>query len=256
MSPQQEEQQKERVFGIDGNTVEEPETETAELAEAEPEAAVEPEAEPKEEPGKWRIGDKTFATQAEALTYAESQVQSASELDAYRQVLRETLSAVPRAQNVTQEVPQDDFNAEEIYTNPAEFLRKYGERIKTETLAQMQQSQASVEADNRIWREFTDRHPDLTEFRDEITALASRIQPEVHAIAQTKGQASAYDYVATKFKAHVMRLNSALGPKRTLKQAATPTPTGSPAQSVTPKATAKKPLSMAEQIRQIRSRGR
>jgi hypothetical protein len=248
--------QRERVFGENGETVEDTgevdQTEAVEAVEAE-----EPEGEAlaadETAQHKYRIGDKTFQTQAEALTYAESQVQSTSEVDAYRQVLREAISQVPRSENVTPQVNQEE-NTEELYTNPNEYLRKRDERIKAEVFQQLQQSQASNDADNRIWREFTDRHPDLHDFREEITTLTGKIQPEVVAISRSKGQVAAYDYVATKFKAHAERITQALKPKRTLSNNSSGAPVGTKVEKVTSKVDSKKPLSFSDQIRNMRKR--
>lgn len=255
---QQQVQPKERVFGANGETIEETVIEEQEdpAVVADPEEDQDPDPDPVSEAApaaahKYRIGDKTFATQAEALTYAEGQVQPASEVDAYRQVLREAIAQVPRSPGITPAVPAEE-NAEEIYTNPGEYLRKRDERIKSEVLQQVNAQSASVEADNRIWREFTDRHPDLTDFREEIVTLAGRIQPEVQAIGRTKGQGAAYDYVATKFKAQVERITAALRPKRALPNGATGGAAGNKVETVTPKTVLKKPSTMAEQIRNMR----
>lgn len=249
---------KERVFGEGGETIEETVIDQEIVEEEVIEEVVETEEVETEEPAapapaahKYRIGDKTFATQAEALTYAESQVSSTSEVDAYRQVLREAISAVPRSEPVTQ-TPKPVDNAEELYTNPDEYLRKRDERVKAEVLQTVQQHQAANDADNRTWRDFVDRHPDLIEFREEITMLVARIQPEVQTIGRSKGQAAAYDYVATKFKAQVDRINAALKPKRTLKEGGAGTPTGTKTETVTPKKGAVKPLSFVEQLKQTR----
>ena len=249
-------QPKERVFGNNGETLEEIPAEQEEVPAEEP-AAEEPEPEV-EEPeaetpaaAKYRIGDKLFATQAEALAYAESQVAASAENDAIRQLLRETISARAPAESVTQTSRPAD-NAEELYTNPDEYLRKRDERIKSEVLQQVQASQASVDADNRIWSEFVERHPDLSEFRNEITLLVKHIQPEVQAVGRNKGQASAIDYVATKFKAQVERAAAALKPKRELALKGGGAPAGGIKQSVTPKTPPAKALSFTEQLRQTR----
>lgn len=258
---------KERVFDASGETVEEfdvPQDEGgAEEPASDPETQdIEPDAEPASEttePGtggpahKYRIGDKTFATQAEALSYAEGQVASTTEVDAYRQVLREAIAQVPRQESVTP-AQKPAMNTEELYTNPEEFLTKFAKQVKTETLSEFNQSQAQLDADNRVWSDFSTRHPDLTDFRQEITELVGRIQPEVQAVGRSKGSVAAYDYVATKFKAHIERINAALKPRRELKNGSGGAPAGGKVQTVMPKSTEKKPLSMAEQIRSLKKR--
>lgn len=244
----------ERVFDESGNVVEENVIE-APADEAPDEVAEEAPAPAASASGgthKYRIGDKTFATQAEALAYAESVEQQTSEVDAYRQVLREAIAQTPRAPAPEETSHSNELNAEEIYTDPQTFLKRFEAKIKTETLAQVNQQQALIDQDNRVWREFTERHPDLADFREDITALASRIAPEVGSIARGKGQAAAYDYVATKFKAQVERLSSAIRPKRELRNTVQASAGASGGQNVTPKAPPKKALSFSEQIRQMK----
>jgi hypothetical protein len=261
MNPQQPEV-KERVFGDDGNTVEE-------VTQHVPPAQQPPDPDENQDPdpdlvseaapavtnevAKYRIGDKTFATQAEALAYAESQVQPSAEIDAYRQVLREAVSAIPRAETVMP-APQPTLNAEELYTDPENFLKKFETKIKTETLDQIDRVQATREQDERVWREFCDRHPELADFREDITALAARNAAEVQAVIKTKGQSAAYDYVATKYRAQVERAAAALRPKRALPNSGGSAPAGTRVEKVTPKQAEKKPLSFAEQLRSIRKR--
>lgn len=255
MNPQTE--VKERVFGDDGATVEEIAAPVEATEEAAPEAEAEAvEAAPAAEPevGKYRIGDKTFATQAEALAYAEAQIQPNAEIDAYRQVLREAVSAVPRHETVMPP-PQPEFNAEELYTDPEKFLKRFETKIKSETLEQVNQVQATKEQDERVWREFTDRHPELADFRSEITATATQNATEVQAVMRTKGPNAAYDYVATKYKAAVERQAAALRPKRALPNTNSAPVAGSRVEKVMPQAAAKKPLSFADQLRSIRKRG-
>ncbi len=236
---------KEVVFDEGGQTVEETEV----IEQEQPEAVADPEenqdpdpdlvseAAPADAGHKYRIGDKTFATQAEAWAYAEAGSQSNSEVDAYRQVLREVVAGVPRAEPVTQPVEE---NAEEIFTNTAEFL------------STINQSQASKDADQRVWLEFQTRHPELADFREEITNLAGRMQPEVQAVAKTKGQSAAYDYVATKFKAQVERQAAVLRPKRALSNTSGGPVAGGKVETVTSKMPPKKASTMADEIRNMR----
>lgn len=259
--PQQQPQPTERVFGVNGETIEETEAENQEVEPAtevaDPEENQDPDPDPVSEAGpahKYRIGEKTFATQAEAITYAESTVQAPSEVDAYRQVLREAIASAPRTGDQPAPVTEE-FSADELYTDPKSFLQKRDERIKNEVINQINQNQAGRDNDERIWSEFIGRHPDLTEYREEITSIAAKHAVETQNLIRTKGQAAAYDYVATKFKAYADRVSSAVKPKRELKNGGAGAPTGGKVETVTPKGAGKKPLSFAEQLRTIR-RGR
>lgn len=254
---QQVEQVKERVFGDNGETIEE-------VTAVAPEEVVEQVEEPAEEPakpeGKYRIGDKWFQTQEEAMAYAQSQISTLETeqqiADAYRQGIREGMSqAGPSQAGVTPEVTkQDDINPEELYTNPQEFLAKYATKIKSETKAEIEARQNQQYQSDQIWREFTDRHPQLADFRKEVENYAAVNTQEVRAIIATKGRPAAYDYVATRIKAQFEAYANAVKPKRELPNTGAGTSPTSKAASVTPKPEVKKPLSMAEQIRMIKKK--
>lgn len=204
----------------------------------------------------YRIGDKTFANQAEALAYAESHVTALETeqqvADAYRQGIRDAASERPSAETVTPQA--DDLNTEELYTDPANFLDRFAKKIKTETQAELLQREATRNESEQIWREFTDRHPELADFREDVESFVERQQTEVRAVIKTKGRPAAYDYVATKLKSRFENYATALKPKRALANgSAGASPSGKPS-SVTPKETPKKALSFNEQIRSIRKR--
>lgn len=238
----------ERTFGTDGTTETETEATEVDATEAETtDADVGGEA-----AKKIRIGDREFDTQQEALEYAEGLVAQPSEVDAYRQLLRETIASSTTAPKSNVAEPELDDTAE-LYTNPAEYLRRRDERIKQEVLGTITQSQAQRESDERIWMQFKDRHPDLSEWRGEVTSLAEKHAVEVQNLIKTKGQAAAFDYVATKFKAYASRVSEAIKPARELRKTGSGGAAGSSAgQNVTPKESPKKPATMADQIRNMR----
>jgi hypothetical protein len=243
------ETKKEVFFDESGQTVEEVEvsdqTEDTESTE-----------EPSETPHKYRIGDKTFATQEEALAYAQSQVnalETETQLaDAYRQGLKDALKQPAPTEIVTQ--PQDEFDTEELYTNPKSFLDKFASKIKTETRSELEQKEALRSESDQIWREFTERHPSLADFRGEVENFVNQNLTEVRAVIGTKGRPAGYDYVATKLKSRFEAYASALRPKRELSNGGGGASPTQKAASVTPKKEEKKALSFAEQIRSIRKR--
>lgn len=273
--------QKVAVFDDNGETIEEVMEEVAEDGAPAP-AADEPEAEevdpdsdveqeePAEEPAEeaplapaksgrtWKIGNKSFATQAEALAYAESHVNALETeqqlADAYRQGIQDGALRPKPTENVTPPPAEPDLNAEELYTNPTEFLKKYENRIVTKTRAQLDQEAAVNEQSNQLWREFTDRHPGFTDFRREVESFVGTNAPQVQAIVGTKGRPAGYDWIAMKLKNQFEQYATALRPKRALSNAVSgPTPTTKQS-GVTPKTPEKKPLSFADELRSIRKR--
>lgn len=249
--------QKEVVFGDDGNTLdeataaEETEEQVVPAEEAEAEAEAEVAATPATAEKKYRIGDQWFETQEQALAYAQSQQTQHDAADAYRQGIRDALASAPASETVTSTPKKPKFDAEKFYTDPEAALSEFATQVKSETLSEFNQTQATRDADERVWRSFTDRHPDLTEFREEITALASRIPAEVQSVMRTKGEAAAYDFVATKYKAQVERQASIFKPRRELKPQASQ-PAGGKVETVTPKAAPKKASTFAEELRMLR----
>ncbi len=246
---QAEETTKTVVFDERGQEVEEPTAEeVAEVAEETTESPAQ----------KYRIGDKMFATQEEALAYAQSTV-SALETetqvsDAYRQGMKDALLRGPSTENVTPTVQDDGIDTEELYTNPKAFVEKIKARTKDEIRAEFQQQEATRTQSDQIWREFTDRHPQLADFRGEVENFVNQHVTEVRAIIGTKGQGAGYDWVATKLKSRFEAYANALKAKRALPNSGSSMPATQKAASVTPKKEEKKPLSFVEQIRSIRKR--
>lgn len=252
---------KEVIFDENGETIEIVEASAAPEAPAEAEP---PEAPETENGGgeKYRIGNRTFATQDEALVYAQSQVSALETeqqvADAYRQGMRDALPGAAAGGPSVTPPPTPAapvLNTEELYTNPQEFLDKFAKRIKTETKAELDQTDLLRQQSEQIWTEFVQRHPMLADFRSEVETFAGQNQADVRAIIATKGRPAGYDYVATKIKSRFESYANAVKPKRELPNTGGGPSPSSKAEGVTVSAAAKKPLSFAEQIRSIRKRG-
>ncbi len=256
---------KEVVFDERGATVEEVPVEDQPIEEVQEDVEAEVEATEEAAPvlhgsGKYRIGDRHFETQEAALEYAQSQVSALETeqqiADAYRHGMREALSRTTangsEVTPVAETVPE--LNAEELYTDPKAFLNKFAHKIKTETRAEVDQSVANQRQSEQIWSEFTGRHPMLADFRTEVENFTAGNLGTVQGIIATKGRPAAYDYVATKIKSRFEAYANAVKPKRELPNGGSATPAAGKGPDVTPKGSAKKPLSMAEQIRSIKKR--
>lgn len=249
----------ETVFDEQGNVVteetEHEETENTGNDAAEDENTGEPEAE-----GKYQIGDRFFNTLEEAHAFATSQMSTlqteAQVADAYRQGIRDAISRGEQQDpNAGQQTPpEEDFDEETYFANPKEFLSNFAKKIKQETIQSFEQKAQTQQQSETIWREFTDRHPALADFRTETESFVSQNADAVRAIIATKGQAAGYDYVALKLREQFNRYTKALKPARELPNGhggASPSGTG---KSVTQKTQTKKPLSFAEQIRSIKKK--
>lgn len=238
-----------------GEAVEEPtEVEaTEEVATAPDDTTTETVGTPAKGPAKYRIGDREFATQDEALAFAQAQVAESQVTDAYRQGMRDALHRTDQpAENVTISTPA--LNPDELYTDPQAFLDKFATKIKTETRAELDQKEAIRTESDNIWREFTERHPMLADFRHEVENFTSQNLQEVRALIALKGRSAGYDYVATKLKSRFESYANAVKPKRELPNSGAGTTPAAKGATVTKKAPEKKPLSFAEQIRTLRKR--
>ena len=210
---------------------------------------------------KFRIGDREFATEAEALAFATSEIDTRDRdlqaADAYRQGLRDALAQQGGATaSVTPAAPAAPaLNHEELYTKPDEYLAKRDAMIEQRVLATVNQTQSLKTQSDNIWREFTDRHPEMADFRNEVETFVQANTTDVRSIISTKGRPASYDFIATKLKSRFKDYSAALQTKRALPNTgAGASPTEKAPGSVTPAPDAKKPLSFSEQIRSIRKR--
>lgn len=250
---------KEHVFDEQGNTVE-----TVEVIEEGATSAQEVSAEGGQTAAaapKFRIGDREFATQDEALAFAQSEVstlQTETQVaDAYRQGIRDAMAQnTAGAPGVTPAVESaaSVINTEEFYTNPAAFLDRYAQKIKSETFTELNNANSLKAQSDQIWREFTDRHPEMAEFRTEVENFVQADTSTVRGIISTKGRPASYDYIATKLKSRFETYSNALKPKRELPNTTAGASPSQKAAGVTPKEPPKKALSFAEQVRSIRKR--
>lgn len=237
---------KEEVFDENGQTVHEVSAGTSEAQQSEQDA--------KPSTGeKYRIGDKEFATQKEALTYAQQLEADHQVANAYQQGLRDALTQTqPVPQSVTPEEPY--VNTDELYTNPTEFLQKFATKIKTETQAELDRKDQIRDQSNKIWNEFVERHPMLADFRNEVEDFVQKNQTDVRSLISAKGKSAGYDFIATKLKSRFSSYASALSPRRELPNVGTMGAPNLAVSNVTPIEEPKKTLSMYEQIRKIRRR--
>lgn len=210
---------------------------------------------------KFRIGDREFATQQEALDYATSQVSALQTerqvSDAYQQGLKDALSAVPgTASGVTPaaEPPRPKLDTTELFSKPEEFLEKYAQRIKSETINEVTQANSLRAQSDQIWHEFSSRHPQLADFRSEVEGFVQSNLNDVRSVIQTKGRPASYDFIATKLKSTFERYSEAMKPNRALPNNTTTASAAPKVAGVTPKETPKKALSFSEQVNSIRKR--
>ncbi len=249
------EQVLERTFGASGEVVAEAladaevsageETETEEVAEPDETGEI-----PAEGPAKIRIGSRTFATQAEALTYAQEIEREKIESDAYSKGLLDAQHAAAPAASVTQAAPEPEkFDEEKFYGNPQQFLAEYAQKIKDETLGTVEHKATLKRENDRIWSEFCAEHPELADFRSDVETCAAENLTQFRAAIALKGPVGGYNYVANKLKDKFAKQTEALKPRKKLPNVGGGASPGGTGASVTPKKDAPKILTFAEQVR-------
>lgn len=222
----------------------------AEEAEVEDEVSAEPAQ-------KYRIGDREFATQEEAINFAQSHlttIETERQVEAaYKAGLREALAqGRPAPEIVTPAKPA--MNTEELYTNPEEFLTKFARQIKEEARQEIDHASQITNESNNIWFEFTQRHPMLADFRGDVEDYVQKNLMTVQSVIATKGRPAAYDYVATQLKSRAAAIAGAGKPVRELPNGGTVAAPTTKQTNVTRKPAAEKPVSMAEAIRNLRKK--
>lgn len=204
--------------------------------------------------GKYKIGDQSFDTLAEAQAFATQAVQQGDENAAYRRLVNEIVAAKPPAEGVTPTGPTID--EERLWADPKAFLTDFAKQIKDQTTQEIGQTlhQQRVQAanDDAIFTEFTNRHPDLADFRQEVEQFTGQNRAIIANLANTKGRVAAFDYVALHLRERFNKYAEASRPRKVLKNGAGGTPPAGRGTGVTPKPPKNKPLSLAEQIRTIK----
>lgn len=229
------------------------------VLETEPEA--EPAA-PEAQPEPFVIDGKSFATEAEALRYAQSHIGSLEQerliQDAYRQGLTdsritEPAAAAPPANETSNERAMRllGISEEEFYSDVPGALLKLADRVRQDTRAEMRSELSTEQTERQMWTDFNAAHPDLVEFREDVLAVATREKDYVRALSQTKGVPEAMKYVAEKTRQKFQAWASKSKPARPLANGpATVTPGGQT--RVTPSEPTKKTGNMNEELRNLR----
>lgn len=206
--------------------------------------------------GKIKIGDMSFNSVEEAHAWASKQVgqeqDHTQEVNAYRQVIQEALRNPNGGENVTPAKPQ--FDEEKLWANPQEFLQEFGNNIRQQTLDEINKANALKANGEAVWNEFTGRHPQLADFREEVEQFAAANTKELAALTKAKGRTATYDYIAVSLKAKFQRYADAQKPRRELPNGKGGTSPSGKGTGVTPTKPAKKPLSFSEQIRSIKKK--
>lgn len=202
-----------------------------------------------------RIGDKTFATQAEAFAYAQAELaRQNNELaiaEAYRAGIADASMPMHNAPQAPAQ-PQDDPEWEtKFYADPKRTLHEFATKIREEVKKEVTGEVEMRTEEQKLWAQFYQRHPDLEGFQEDAQAMLTKHDAELKALVRTKGQTAAFDYLAQKTRAKFQEYIERAKPRRTLPNtSAAPSP--GTQTSVTPAAKPKPKVDFISQIRSLR----
>jgi len=212
------------------------------------------------------IDGHRFASEADALKWAlsnKAQLEREKELaDAYRSGISDsqvfTQGQLPQVTPAKQEDEDPNFE-ERFYANPKEVLKELTAKAKREAFEELQRVTSARDIEREVWDKFTSAHPDLADFKEDVETIANHNQHKeiIQALVRTKGQEAAMNYVAQKTRAKFQAYAEATKQKTVLPRGAGPgtTPTGSDKKVTLPKKE-EKPMSMKDQLRQLKNKHR
>jgi len=212
-----------------------------------------PETEVEESPAKVeepeeiiRIGDRTFKTQGEAIAYAEKLEHANLVSESYNQGVREALQSTQKPEVAA---PVEDNFDEQFYSNPRETLRKMKEEAKNEALAVVD----ARDREEKAWGKFSSINPDLADSRTEVMRI---LQENWDILGKMKDEDKAMGILATKTRSYFDSIVEKRKPRTELpnKVGQVVSPGGSGRPSVTQTKKEAVPLTMSEQLKNLRRR--
>lgn len=202
-----------------------------------------------------KIGDRTFKTQEEAFSFAQSELarreREVELADAYRAGVSDAGQLPVAPQQVQQQSQEDPEWEQKFYSDPKKTLKEYGERIREEVKSELRSEYRHSSEEDKLWSRFYERHPDLEGFDEDVKLMLNKYTEELKVISRTKGKEAGFDYLAQKTKAKFQAYMEAQKPSRELPNTKAGPSTGTQT-SVTPKIKASEPIDMITQIRNLR----
>jgi len=187
---------------------------------AAPEVAPEVEAAPAE--GTFDFDGQKFASEKDAFEYLQGQhgnLKTEQMLDQARlQGMQDAYSNIPSLPLETPAplAPVDPAaDMDKFYENPAEYLQNMKKQMKTDLDADWNNRQAAVAKDAEVWNNFTNKYPDLADFRDEVESIATVHGDTIKALA-ARDAGKAMEFVALKTREKFQRYAEAMKPTKVL----------------------------------------
>lgn len=210
----------------------------------------------------YEIDGRAFNSEKEAIDWLLTQKNDLERerliADAYRSGIQDAAGRLsPDIPQVPQQEDEDPDWETRYYQDPKAALAERERKAEERILRKIQQQQSAAQAEREVWDKFCASHPDLADFRSDVETVAN--SPEniqiVQALARTKGEQAAIDYVAQKTRAKFQAYMRASQQRTVLPRSTVgASPTGAADRNVTLQQKSEKPLSFAEELRQFKKK--
>lgn len=223
--------------------------EAAEIPQVFQEAAPQEVEVPEEAPApqeKIQIGDQVFDSHEAAFKYAQKLENDRLISDAYNQGIREALA---QTQPPPVAPPEEDNFDEKFYSNPKQALAEVEERAEKRVLGKIE-AERQKEA---LWKAFEEKYPDV-ERTDAELVLARNMD----TVGKMTDIDKAMEVLARKTRAEYQRIVEKFKPRTELppSRGQAVVPSGAQVQKVTSDKKEEAPLTMAQQMRNLREQKR
>lgn len=126
-----------------------------------------------------QIGDKTFTSHKEAMSYAQEIERQRLSTDSYQQGMQDALSSAQTAQkgNLSVEVPKSETSEElleKFYENPQKFLSDRDTKLTNQIRSEIENKQTQDNKAKELWTKFYKINPDLEPFREDCEVALER----------------------------------------------------------------------------------
>lgn len=124
---------------------------------------------PDENEGDVKIGNFTFKSHAEAAAHIEKLEREKLELGAYNAGLQEGFVSRNQGQAPAPEQEEDlleGLDANEIYDKPADFLKKFANKIEAKVQKRTDAVSAQKQSEQKVWSDFSENYPELAHVQD------------------------------------------------------------------------------------------
>lgn len=206
------------------------------------------------------VDGKQFKTEREAFEYTKSKLSesetekliTSARLEGMEAALMNQGHAQVAPPQEAQTEPEDD--SDEFYSDPSGYMKKKEAQLEEKIEQRLQSKMEQKQADEKLWSEFFQAHPDLEGFRSDCEMVLN--QPEnlkTIQVLSSKDRKRAMDYLATKTREKFQMWAERQKPRKTLERTNSGPSEGSPG-GVTPTAQnqEEKVLDLTSQMRSMR----